>query len=96
MSENNEPVPGAPPTLAERIKRYSVYQPWLQQDPLARPPHASASEIQLQIRNLEGGFHAFYLRTTPERPDARHERVQHPDDHPSAILPVWQNARLPQ
>ena len=31
-----------------------------------------------------------------ERPDARHERVQHPDDHPSAILPVWQNVRLPQ
>ena len=29
-----------------------------------------------------------------QRPGARHERVQHPDDHPSAILPVWQNARF--
>lgn len=34
MTDNHEPASQAPPTLAERIKKYSVYQPWLQQDPI--------------------------------------------------------------
>ena len=40
-----------------------------------------------------GGQHRVDLG---QRPGARYERVQHRDDHPPAILPVWQNARLPQ
>jgi anaerobic selenocysteine-containing dehydrogenase len=64
---------------------------------LGQPGLADAGLAGHRHQGAPPGPHASQHRVDlGRRPDARHERVQHPDDHPSAILPVRQNVRLPQ